>query len=455
MRTKTIDMHLHPKGCWSSDQETNGGPSEALEHWLNMIGDEAILAVTEHDTVVTYEALLNEMEVRRISDRISLIPGVEASSVYQGYSNHILGYWLKQENESMGDIVGFMLKAAEDILISTTDGQYWKYAYPAKDNVRKWRTKSGHDDADRLTVALLEQVRDNNLPSYQFGGWRISPHTSPGSATVKALNHMHIAKAMEILGWIDDAKETQEKLLKRGASLYPGIANGNNLDTIEENVRSDKVVAGLYNARCLVVLAHPHELARIMLEDIAINELGYTRLIKNDWNDYSFEDSSGKKYLGLTDMVSSDTRFEKNVNMVIDEIWGMIIDLTKVGLRGVELYNRYSYDDLAMEYITQKLELKIDEYNEEHPITPIIKTAGTDNHRGFDGVSRPGILKRQLADIDKEWYKRDSYLQTAEDVSLYNRTVARSIEQSIVDTMKQAKLDPNSGLYLLPNTLKP
>ena len=451
MQEKIIDLHIHPTGCWSYDQSSSGGPNEAIENWLRL-EKEVILGITEHETVVSYEALLNEIKFRNLEKIIEIIPGVEASSVYRGSSNHILGYWLKQEDESLGDIIGLMLKASEDILITTSDMQYLKYAYPGRENVQRWRENQGKEDANRLTISLLEQVRDNKYPKYNFSGWRISPDRRPGSATLTGLNHSHIAEVAYQLGWVSNAKKFQKEFLERGRSLYPCRANGNDLTEIERITSTEKVVGGLYKTRCLVVFAHPQELIRMMAEEMIINELGYKKLVVDEEQQDDFKSREGIKYRDLSSVFKEDKRCAGIINDMVEEVWKLIRSLTNVGLRGVELYNRHSYRDEAMEYATQKLEIKISNYNETHTLTPLIITSGTDNHKGEDDKDNPpiGMLPRQRSGINIGWRNRNSYLERVDNTALKERVEEKPIEYSILASMREAKLDTKTGFYLLP-----
>jgi len=451
----TVDMHVHPKECWSCDQKSRGdGPGRIVADLLGL-EKRIVVACTEHDTVVTYEATVNELKHKGNRGLVEVVPGVEATSIYRGFSTHILAYWLKQTGESAKDLIEFMLRASEDILIATSDAQYWKYAYAARENAQKWRKgERGYavDDSDRLTIGLLESIRDSRYPDYDFEGWRISPHTRPGSATLTALNHVHIAEAMKELGWVGDEQKVQKELLERGRPLYPCKANGNDLGVIEDRVSTEKVVEGLHKARCLVVFAHPQELIRAIAEERIINELGYKKLIKDDEQPYDFESREGVEYNDLSDVLRKDSRCLDIINGIIDEIWGLTVSLSKRGLRGLELYNRFSYADEAMEYATQQFEVRISEFNREHPLTPLIVTAGSDNHDGLDDKKRPlGMLLRQRQGVNRELWQRDNYRVQIDATTLYERIERRPIELSVLTDMQGVGLSPDTGLYLTAN----
>jgi hypothetical protein len=456
MTKRTVDLHVHPWGCWSFDQAASGGPPETVGDWLTL-GSDLFFAITDHNTVVSYEALQNEIKLRRLEGIIELMPGVEVNSVYRGSSNHILGYWIQQPGESVLDILGFMKMASSDILIAANDAEYWKYAHPGRENVQEWRRWKqsdigDEDDSDKLTLSLLEAVRDGREPRYSprawvnTADWTISPISRPGKSTLVGLTHTHLAEAMKKLKWVDSAKQAQDALLRRGRPLYPCTANGNDLSSIEESVSSEKVVEGLYKSRALVVFAHPHELIRIRAEEEIVSSLGY----KHDYSG-TFTSKEGTEYTNLSQVLIADRRCRDIINQLAGEVWDLIKSLTAYGLRGVELYNRYSYVDEAMEFVTQKFEMWIRDYNHEHLNAPLIATAGTDSHKGTQDKEFPfGMITRQRT-INRLWWARSHYMEKPDDTPFNLRKELLPIEENVIQAMREAGIDPKTDLYLLPS----
>lgn len=78
-----VDLHMH---SWVSDGDVS--PTEVVRHAEKAKLD--VIAVTDHDTAGGVQEALKASEGRSVS----IVPGIEISTMHEGRELHILGYWI-------------------------------------------------------------------------------------------------------------------------------------------------------------------------------------------------------------------------------------------------------------------------------------------------------------------------------------------------------------------------
>ena len=86
---RRVDLHAH---TFFSDGQLS--PEELVEHALSR--SLVALAVTDHDTV---EGVSRSLVAG--GGRIRIVPGIEISTVLEGYDLHVLGYFIDYQSESL------------------------------------------------------------------------------------------------------------------------------------------------------------------------------------------------------------------------------------------------------------------------------------------------------------------------------------------------------------------
>jgi len=86
-----IDLHMH-----TTASDGRCSPAD-LVAWVHAAGV-TTFAITDHDTV----AALAEARVHAERLRLTLVPGVEVTAVWQGRDVHVLGYWIDPAHPALG-----------------------------------------------------------------------------------------------------------------------------------------------------------------------------------------------------------------------------------------------------------------------------------------------------------------------------------------------------------------
>jgi 3',5'-nucleoside bisphosphate phosphatase len=162
------------------------------------------LSITDHDTTDGYSRDLFD-KAKEL--QITLVPGVEISSVLDHHEIHILAYNIDLEDRTFQD---FLAK------------------------IRKLRT-------DR-NLAILHRVRSM--------GMKITDEEflDLQKPSTRVLGRPHIAYLLKQKGYVKDEKEAFQKYLKRHGSAY---VQGEKISVIE-------VIGQIHLAKGKAVLAHPH-----------------------------------------------------------------------------------------------------------------------------------------------------------------------------------------------------
>ncbi len=425
MNEAYFDGHTHPT-AWSFDGIMS--PWEPPQFWYQVKREfldnrPLAVAMTDHDTTVGIEPVLfeldqyNRREAIPMDDQVEPICGVEATGQFEGFSTHILGYWLQKDNETLQALMPYM-QQAQDILFHTNQASKRKYGYFGLNLVKEWAKGQGFPNWDDISLEMLERLRDGQLPhirnQYSLDRWVIGPYEDH-QPRITGLNWMHLAMAMAELEWC--SLEEAKSKVKRGGELYVSKAQPFRVPSTAE------VIFGLYTSRCLVVMAHPQELMCQMIEDRLAGE-GLDRLPENDVGD-----------------------------SIVEEVIGLIAKFIEEGvpngLRGLELYNRFSYRDTVCEYMTQRLEKLVADFNGPTD-APLLVTAGSDNHDGIKDEKRQlARLLRQKPDVYQgPWIHRNSWHERPNASTLEQRIERRRIDASFLKKMKAAPLQ-DDGLYPL------
>jgi len=68
-----------------------------------------VIALTDHDNVLSYDIALDYLKKNNIN--LEIIPGVEINTIYKDYEVHILGYFMNKNNQDFIDMINFQQKA--------------------------------------------------------------------------------------------------------------------------------------------------------------------------------------------------------------------------------------------------------------------------------------------------------------------------------------------------------
>ncbi len=161
-----IDLHVH-----TTASDGTMSPKEVVS-LATMLGLKAI-ALTDHDTMAGLQEAGEAAELMGIS----VVPGIEISSEYQGKEVHVLGYFLDPEAQKLKDYIQWV-------------GQSRK---TRNEKILEKLQKKGYD----ITLEQLEE---------KF----------PGAT----LGRPHIAQRLVELGAVSSVKEAFRRYLDTGRSCY-------------------------------------------------------------------------------------------------------------------------------------------------------------------------------------------------------------------------------------------
>ena len=161
-----IDLHVH-----TTASDGTMSPKEVVS-LATMLGLKAI-ALTDHDTMAGIQEAGEAAELMGIS----VVPGIEISSEYQGKEVHVLGYFLDPEAQKLKDYIRWV-------------GQSRK---TRNEKILEKLQKKGYD----ITLEQLEE---------KF----------PGAT----LGRPHIAQRLVELGAVSSVKEAFRRYLDTGRSCY-------------------------------------------------------------------------------------------------------------------------------------------------------------------------------------------------------------------------------------------
>ncbi|WP_028611132.1 PHP domain-containing protein [Paenibacillus harenae] len=143
----------------------------------------AAVAITDHDTVAGVEEAAREGE--RIG--ITVVPGVEISTVADGHDIHILGYYTDNED-------------------------------------KKWleRLAGLRGTRDRRNEMIVDKLRELGIPISMDDVLAAARDSgkSPGHAKDGSVGRPHIAEALIRQGYAADMKEAFDRYLASGAAAY-------------------------------------------------------------------------------------------------------------------------------------------------------------------------------------------------------------------------------------------
>lgn len=190
------DLHTH-----TTSSDGSFSPSELL-HAASVLGLKG-LSITDHDTIGAYKDILPLAD----SLNISLLPGIEFSSICAKTSVHILGY-------------GFSLR--NDLILSLCENHLIRRKERCIEMLELLKKHKLPLDAD----TILQQAITNN----------------------QLIGRPHIASAMMRQGYVRSIEEAFQRYLGENCPCYRGAASAS----------TDEIIAAIHAANGLAVLAHPH-----------------------------------------------------------------------------------------------------------------------------------------------------------------------------------------------------
>lgn len=196
MLTPFADLHMH-----TTSSDGSFSPSELL-HAAADLGLKG-LSITDHDTIHAYTEILP----LAASLKLSLLSGIEFSSICAKTSVHILGYGFSLRNT-------LILSLCENHLIRRKERCLEMLSL-----LKKQRLSLDEDP-------ILQQLIHTN----------------------QLIGRPHIAVAMIRQGYVSTLEEAFQRYLGENCSCYRGAAS----------MSSEEIINVIHQANGLAVLAHPH-----------------------------------------------------------------------------------------------------------------------------------------------------------------------------------------------------
>lgn len=198
------DLHIHTNysdGVFSPEKIVDA----AIEADLDVI------ALTDHDNILSYEIALNYIENLKKEKKktIKVIQGIEVNTIYKDCELHILGYFMDTEDTAFKDLIKIQQQA------------------------RVKQTKE--------IITLLSKKEGINI-KYED----IKKQVAPGGS----IGRPHIAKAITNVGGTGSVMEAYEKFINDSSPVY----------VQRKTVSPHDAVEIIYDAGGVPVLAHPHDL---------------------------------------------------------------------------------------------------------------------------------------------------------------------------------------------------
>lgn len=195
MSTK-IDLHIHTRASDGTDS-----PRVLIKKIAGLLGqgDEAVVAITDHDTTDGIPEYFSEANKY---DTITAIGGIEISTDYHGQEVHMLGYGIDLANESLTEVLHSLKESREN--------------------------RSKH---------MVEKLN--------AGGYDIS-YEDLLSKTVGAVSRPHIATALMEKGYVSSVKEAFKTLIGKDSEFY----------VERKKITPQEAIHLIRNAGGIPVLAH-------------------------------------------------------------------------------------------------------------------------------------------------------------------------------------------------------
>jgi predicted metal-dependent phosphoesterase TrpH len=206
-----IDLHMHTVFSDGASQ-----PEDLVKGALE-IGLQAI-AITDHDNT---ESLARAQEAAKDTS-LTIIPGIEVNTSWNGQEIHILGYYIDPENRELINII-----------------------------------KKHRDARIRQIKTMVEQIRKKAKITLSFDD--VMAHSrSEGS-----LGRPHVAQAIVDKGGAATIGEAFAKYLNPKASTY----------VRRETVSPHEAVEAIYECDGIAVIAHPGDM--VIIEDLVKDLMNY------------------------------------------------------------------------------------------------------------------------------------------------------------------------------------
>lgn len=208
------DLHIHTNysdGVFSPEKIVDA----AIEADLDVI------ALTDHDNILSYEIALNYIESLKKEKKktITVIQGIEVNTIHKGCEIHILGYFMDTENTAFKDLIKIQQQA------------------------RVKQTKE--------IITLLNKKEGIHI-KYED----IKNQVAQGGS----IGRPHIAKAITNAGGTGSVMEAYEKYINDRSHVY----------VQRKTVSPHDAVEIIYDAGGVPVIAHPHDLdnAEELIKDL-------------------------------------------------------------------------------------------------------------------------------------------------------------------------------------------
>lgn len=198
------DLHIHTNysdGIFSPEKIVDA----AIEADLD------IIALTDHDNILSYEVALGYIEKLKKENKkiIKVIQGIEINTIYHNNEMHILGYFMDTLNDDFQELI----KVQQQARIKQT----------------------------KEIITLLSKKEGIKI---QFDD--ITKQVAPGGS----IGRPHIAKAITSVGGTSNVMEAYEKYINDRSSVY----------VQRKTVTPHDAVEIIYDAGGIPVIAHPHDL---------------------------------------------------------------------------------------------------------------------------------------------------------------------------------------------------
>lgn len=198
------DLHIHTNysdGVFSPDKIVDA----AIEADLDVI------ALTDHDNILSYEIALNYIETLKKESKktIKVIQGIEVNTIYQNNEIHILGYFMDTEKSDFKDLI----KTQQQARIKQT----------------------------KEIITLLNKKEGIHIKFED-----IKKQVAQGGS----IGRPHIAKAITNVGGTGSVIEAYEKYINDSSHVY----------VQRKTVTPHDAVEIIYDSGGIPVIAHPHDL---------------------------------------------------------------------------------------------------------------------------------------------------------------------------------------------------
>lgn len=168
-----------------------------------------VIALTDHDNILSYDVAQNYIKEKNLEDKIRLIRGIEVNTLYKNNEVHILGYMMDVNNSDFKE----MLKTQQQARIKQT-----------KEIISLLSKKEG------IKIKL-----DDIKKQVAEGG---------------SIGRPHIAKAITNAGGTHNVMDAYAKYINDESPVY----------VQRKTVSPHDAVEVIYDAGGIPVIAHPHDL---------------------------------------------------------------------------------------------------------------------------------------------------------------------------------------------------